>query len=196
MRDDPAAPDVRFELYPDRSLRREGLRGRMVARFDKATLHIEGDKAGALVIPAGLVARIRFGQVPTRSSGPLHRALVWRKGHEKPLFLTALDRRLPGYGAIMRAFAGQIAAGAGGLARVERGPSPYQAWLAYPLVLLAMAGMAVGAAWEALRGGTSWYWAFAAAMAFITAWLFRVARSDWPRPIRDLAELDAVLPPR
>ena len=149
-----------FEVVCDRSLRREGLRGQVRVRSEGATLHIQGSKAGALAIPAGLVDRLRFGQVPTRSAGPASRVLIWRKGLDKPLFLTTLDRQ---YGPIMRGFAGQVASS--GLATIERGQSPLQLYLAYPGILLALAAMTVGGAYEALRSGALWQWAFVAAMA-------------------------------
>jgi hypothetical protein len=188
--DGGAPPQAGFEVVCDTSLRREGLRGRAWVHAEGATLHIRGSKAGAIAVPAGLVDRLRFGQVPTRSAGPASRALIWRKGLDRPLFLTTLDRE---YGPIMRGFAGQVASG--GLGRIERGPSPLQLYLAYPGILLALVGMTVGGVYEALRGGTLWYWAFVAAMAVVVFYAVRMVRAAWPRPVRDLAELDDILPP-
>lgn len=193
MRDGGAPSGGVFHLHGDSSLRREGLRGRIAARLDGGgTLHLEGERGGRLTIPAGLVERIRFDRVPTRSSGLLYRVLIWRAGRDRPLFLTLVDAH-EAYGRAMRLFAARVASCAP--SRVERGASPLQAALTIPLILLALGGMTAGAVWEALRSGSVWYWVYAAVMLFITIYGARIVRNDWPRPVRDLAELDALLPP-
>ena len=101
----------------------------------------------------------------------------------------------------MRALAMAIAL-SGGMARIERGTSPFVAWLGTVLVgLLFLAGLCAGlfAGVLGLSGLADrvWWQRFgpAAALALLFVGLLWNAKARLaPRPIRDLGELDQWLP--
>lgn len=184
-----------FLAVNNRSLRREGLKGRLVGVFLVVdVLAIMGDESGVVKILAGDVERIRLGYSDSRH-GTSYQTRVWRKGMSRPLLITLSEERPRGaYRDVARGFAGLVAH-FGGLGRVERGDTAFWAW--FPVVAFALlSAAAAGVGWFALENSLWWQRAMPAILPvalFVLTWWHALARSA-PRPVKDLAELERQLP--
>ena len=183
------------------ALRREGVKGKRAAVTLRAgRLVIAGEDGGAIPIDLADVARLRIFHNEGRYTDYFH-ADILRTSRRDLLVLSPLAARDPNYSATMRALAMAIAL-SGGMARIERGTSPFVAWLGTVLVgLLFLAGLCAGlfAGLLGLSGLADrvWWQRFgpAAALALLFVGLLWNAKARLaPRPIRDLGELDQWLP--
>ena len=183
------------------ALRREGVKGKRAAVTLRAgRLVIAGEDGGAIPIDLADVARLRIFHNEGRYTDYFH-ADILRTSRRDLLTLSPLAARDPNYSATMRALAMAIAL-SGGMARIERGTSPFVAWLGTVLVgLLFLVGLLAGlfAGLFGLSGLADrvWWQRFgpAAALALLFVGLLWNAKARLaPRPIRDLGELDQWLP--
>ena len=163
-------------------------------------LVIAGEEGGAIPIDVADIARLGIFHNEDRYTDYFH-ADILRTSRRDLLTLSPLAARDPDYSATMRALAMAIAL-SGGMARIERGTSPFVAWLGTVLVgLLFLAGLCAGlfAGVLGLSGLADrvWWQRFgpAAALALLFVGLLWNAKARLaPRPIRDLGELDQWLP--
>ena len=183
------------------ALRREGVKGKRAAVTLRAgRLVIAGEDGGAIPIDLADIARLRIFHNEGRYTDYFHADIV-RTSRRDLLTLSPLAARDPNYSATMRALAMAIAL-SGGMARIERGTSPFVAWLGTVLVgLLFLVGLCAGlfAGVLGLSGLADrvWWQRFgpAAALALLFVGLLWNAKARLaPRPIRDLGELDQWLP--
>ena len=184
------------------ALRREGVKGKRAAvTLRGGRLVIAGEDGGAIPIDVADIARLRIFHNEGRYTDYFH-ADILRTSRRDLLTLSPLAARDPHYSATMRALAMAIAL-SGGMARIERGTSPFVAWLGTVLVgLLFLAGLCAGlfAGVLGLSGLADrvWWQRFgpAAALALLFVGLLWNAKARLaPRPMRDLGELDQWLPP-
>lgn len=182
------------------AFRREGVKGKRAAvTLRGGRLEIAGEDGGAIPIDLADVARLRIFHNEGRYTDYFH-ADILRTSRRDLLTLSPLAARDPNYSATMRALAMAIAL-SGGMARIERGTSPFVAWLGTVLVgLLFLAGLLAGL-FAGLLGlslaDRVWWQRFgpAAALALLFVGLLWNAKARLaPRPIRDLGELDQWLP--
>lgn len=179
-------------------LRREGVKGKRAAvTLRGGRLEIAGEDGGAIPIDLADVARLRIFHNVGRYTDYFH-ADILRTSRRDLLVLSPLAARDPHYGATMRAVAMAIAL-SGGMARIERGTSPFVAWLGTVLVgLLFLVGLCAGLLGLFGLADRVWWQRFgpAAALALLFGGLLWNAKARLaPRPIRDLGELDQWLPP-
>jgi hypothetical protein len=184
------------------ALRREGVKGKRAAvTLRGGRLVIAGEEGGAIPIDVADIARLRILHNEDRYTDYFH-AHILRTSRRDLLVLSPIVARDPHYSATMRALAMAIAL-SGGMARIERGTSPFVAWLGTVLVgLLFLVGLCAGlfAGLLGLSGLADrvWWQRFgpAAALALLFGGLLWNAKARLaPRPIRDLGELDQWLPP-
>lgn len=190
-----------FTAVGTHALRREGVKGKRAAvTLRGGRLVIAGEDGGAIAIDVADIARLRIFHNEGRYTDHFHADIV-RTSRRDLLVLSPLVARDPHYSATMRALAMAIAL-AGGMARIERGTSPFVAWLGSVLVgLLFLVGLGAGlfAGVLGLSGLADrvWWQRFgpAAALALLFGGLLWNAKARLaPRPIRDLGELDQWLP--
>ena len=183
------------------SFRREGVKGKRAAvTLRDGRLVIAGEEGGAIPIDVADIARLRILHNEDRYTDYFH-AHILRTSRRDLLVLSPIVARDPHYSATMRALAMAIAL-SGGMARIERGTSPFAAWLGTVLVgLLFLAGLCAGlfAGVLGLSGLADrvWWQRFgpAAALALLFVGLLWNAKARLaPRPIKDLGELDQWLP--
>ena len=193
--------DPGFTAVCTHALRREGVKGKRAAVTLRAgRLVIAGEDGGAIPIDLADIARLRIFHNEGKYTDYFH-ADILRTSRRDLLTLSPLAARDPNYSATMRALAMAIAL-SGGMARIERGTSPFVAWLGTVLVgLLCLAGLLAGlfAGLLGLSGLADrvWWQRFgpAAALALLFVGLLWNAKARLaPRPIRDLGELDQWLP--
>jgi hypothetical protein len=190
-----------FTAVGTHALRREGVKGKRAAvTLRGGRLVIAGEDGGAIPIDLADIARLRIFHNEGRYTDYFHADIV-RTSRRDLLVLSPLVARDPHYSATMRALAMAIAL-AGGMARIERGTSPFVAWLGSVLVgLLFLVGLGAGlfAGVLGLSGLADRFWwqrfGPAAALALLFGGLLWNAKARLaPRPIRDLGELDQWLP--
>lgn len=188
-----------------RSLRRSGFRGAtvtVVLADDAVTL--AGAGGGARAIAIADIAGLRAGLVEAKF-GP-HPELRLRLAGGETLRLDPMPDRgdaaaRRAYPDFVRGLAARLA-GAGRLSGVETGVGRAGAAVFAALLALAATAMAGLAAWTWLdppadeaerwiaRGVTS---LLALLLLALVAWFWR---AQWPRPVTDLEDLEAVLPRR
>ena len=136
--------DPGFTALCTDALRREGVKGKRAAVTLRAgRLEIAGEDGGAIPIDLADVARLRILRNEGRYTDYFHADIV-RTSRRDLLTLSPLAARDPNYSATMRALAMAIAL-SGGMARIERGRSPFVAWLGTVLVgLLFLVGLCAG----------------------------------------------------
>ena len=179
------------------ALRREGVKGKRAAVTLRAgRLVIAGEDGGAIPIDLADIARLRIFHNEGRYTDYFHADIV-RTSRRDLLVLSPLAARDPNYSATMRALAMAIAL-SGGMARIERGTSPFVAWLGTVLVgLLLLAGLGAGLFGLFGLADRVWWQRFgpAAALALLFGGLLWNAKARLaPRPIKELGELDRQLP--
>ena len=187
-----------FTAVGTHALRREGVKGKRAAvTLRGGRLVIAGEEGGAIPIDVADIARLRIFHNEGRYTDYFHADIV-RTSRRDLLVLSPLAARDPHYSATMRALAMAIAL-SGGMARIERGTSPFVAWLGTVLVgLLFLVGLCAGLFGLFGLADRVWPQRFgpAAALALLFGGLLWNAKARLaPRPIRDLGELDQWLPP-
>ena len=163
-------------------------------------LVIAGEDGGAIPIDLADVARLRIFHNEDRYTDYFH-ADILRTSRRDLLVLSPIVGRDPHYSATMRALAMAIAL-SGGMARIERGRSPYAAWQGTVVVGLVFlvglcAGLFAGVLGLSGLADRVWWQRFgpAAALALLFFGMLWNAKARLaPRPIRDLGELDQWLP--
>ena len=133
-----------FTAVCTHALKREGVKGKRAAvTLRGGRLEIVGEDGGAIPIDLADVARLRILRNEGRYTDYFHADIV-RTSRRDLLVLSPLAARDPNYSATMRALAMAIAL-SGGMARIERGTSPFVAWLGTVMVgLLFLAGLCAG----------------------------------------------------
>ena len=182
-----------FEASLIHGLKGTGLKG-LVAHIGctGGALRFAGEHGGEFAVQARDVRRLRLARV-NGQYGTFYEARLWRSDGSKPLLILP-DVEEGGYAEVMRAFAAEITA-IGGMSRIERGESPLNA-----LLLLGLTGGSMGLL-SLFLAAMAFLWqsaAFALAAGMATlATLFltkRLLLQIWPRPIRQIADLDRELP--
>ena len=191
-----------FTAVCTHALKREGVKGKRAAvTLAAGRLVIAGDEGGAISIDPADIACLRVLHNEDRYTDYFHAHIV-RTSRRDLLVLSPLTNRDPHYSATMRALAMAIAL-SGGMARIERGRSPYAAWQGTVVVgLLCLVGLCAGL-FAGVLGFSGladrvWWQRFspAAALALLFFGMLWNAKARLaPRPIRDLGELDQWLPP-
>jgi hypothetical protein len=191
-----------FTAVCTHALKREGVKGKRAAvTLAAGRLVIAGDEGGAISIDPADIACLRVLHNEDRYTDYFHAHIV-RTSRRDLLVLSPLTNRDPHYSATMRALAMAIAL-SGGMARIERGRSPYAAWQGTVVVgLLFLVGLCAGL-FAGVLGFSGladrvWWQRFgpAAALALLFFGMLWNAKARLaPRPIRDLGELDQWLPP-
>jgi hypothetical protein len=191
-----AGPGFTADCTP--ALRREGVKGkRATVTLAAGRLVIAGEDGGAIPIDVADIARLRILHNEDRSTDYFH-AHILRTSRRDLLVLSPIVARDPHYSATMRALAMAVAL-SGGMARIERGRSPYVAWQGTVVVgLLFLVGLCAGLFGLFGLADRVWSQRFgpAAALALLFFGMLWNAKARLaPRPIRDLGELDQWLPP-
>ena len=183
-----------FQCHVTRRMRAMGLQGSNAwVRVSENLIDISGVDGGQVRIRLDDVTRIRVGYVDGRSR--TYETRIWSWGAEKPLGLTPTTQTWGAYGDAIRAVANGLVTRQRGN-HIERGSSKFDA--VFGTVLMGMLVLAaMGVAVFAL-GNEPWWGRLLvpllpSAMFGLLLWL-AVTRS-WPRPIRELSELDVQLPP-
>ena len=187
-----------FTAVGTHALRREGVKGKRAAvTLRGGRLVIAGEDGGAIPIDLADVARLRILRNEGRYTDDYFHADIVRTSRRDLLVLSPLAARDPNYSATLRALAMAIAL-SGGMARIERGTSPFVAWLGTVLVgLLFLAGLCAGVLGLSGLADRVWWQRFgpAAALALLFVGLLWNAKARLaPRPIKELGELDRQLP--
>jgi hypothetical protein len=187
-----------FTAVGTHALRREGVKGkRATVTLAAGRLVIAGEEGGAIPIDVADIARLRVLQNEDRYTDHFHAHIV-RTSRRDLLVLSPLTKRDPNYSATMRALAMAIAL-SGGMARIERGRSPYAAWQGIVVVgLVVLVGLCAGLFGLFGLADRVWWQRFGPAAAFALLFfgmLWNTKARLAPRPIRDLGELDQWLPP-
>lgn len=181
------APD--FFTGSNGTLRRAGLTAvttRVALEGDRLVL--TGAAGERVEIAASEVRRLRCAEFPgSATTQGFCETAIDRAGGG--ILLTA-NRKDDTYGRTIRAFAGLIPAEA-----LCRGPDLGSALVMMALVigsLTFLMAFLVALAW--FQAGWWWVPALIFAPLYLLAWQAQLRR-QWPRRVRDLAELDTVLPP-
>jgi hypothetical protein len=187
-----------FTAVGTHALRREGVKGKRAAvTLRGGRLVIAGEEGGAIPIDVADIARLRILHNEDRYTDYFH-AHILRTSRRDLLVLSPLVARDPHYSATMRALAMAIAL-SGGMARIERGRSPYAAWQGIVVVgLVVLVGLCAGLFGAFGLADRVWWERFGPAAAFALLFfgmLWNTKARLAPRPIRDLGELDQWLPP-
>jgi hypothetical protein len=186
-----------FTAVGTHALRREGVKGkRATVTLAAGRLVIAGEEGGAIPIDVADIARLRVLHNEDRYTDHFHAHIV-RTSRRDLLVLSPLTKRDPNYSATMRALAMAIAL-SGGMARIERGRSPYAAWQGIVVVgLVVLVGLCAGLFGLFGLADRVWWQRFGPAAAFALLFfgmLWNTKARLAPRPIRDLGELDQWLP--
>ena len=183
-----------FQAFGSRRLRRAGVNGRRVrVTLEGDELVLTGAKDAVLRIHARDVERLRSGYEETKYSR-LFQTRLWRRGARAPLLLLPADGDIDAYGITIRAFAARLA-GAGGIARVERGISAAGALMvvvltSFPAVAYCGIALFIGEAADAL------YW-LAGSVPFLVLsgiFIWHYQARLRPSAVRDLRELEQQTP--
>lgn len=153
---------------------------------------LSGAASERVEIAAAEVVRLRLAEYPaTASTRGYCEAEVARAGG--PVMLTA-NRDDDAYGATMRAFALAVAA-ANGAGALRRGPGVGSAIVMMLLTIGSLTLLMLFLiALAALGGGWWWTAVLLFAPLYLLAWRAQLHR-QWPRRVREPADLDIVLPP-
>lgn len=184
-----------FDATSHASLRAAGLQGEQVAvSFANRTLELAGASGGAMRVEAARTARIRLGYY----NGKYHQhfvAQIWLQGADKPLVIEPLKPECPVYGEAMRGFAAAVA-GSRGTGAVERGIGGLASLLLLALPLLITVGFNV-TAYILSPDENLWLWYGLIVFSWLLSLIALLVyfKRQRPRPVTELGELDAQLPP-
>ena len=190
----PEASAPAFQTGNDSALRAGGLAGRHVlGRLHGGALELSGNDGGLLRIGPADVERMRVGYVEGRAR--IYVARIWRAGSAQPLTLAPYPHTWPAFAQAMRGFAG-VMAGQGFIARIEGGYSRFDALFA-PVLFGLLALGTLGISLFVLTGQPWWARLLVPALpvALFALFLKTGLTRSWPRPLRDLADLEGQLPP-
>ena len=182
-----------FSTGPNGTLARAGLTD-VITRvaLDGDRLVLTGAAAERLEIGAAEVTRLRLAEYPaTARTRGYCETMIERPGGR--ILLTA-NRDDIAYGRTIRAFALAVAA-ARGPDSVVRGPGLGSAIIMLLLTMGSLSLLMAFLLWLALWAG-GWWWVPVIVLAplYAFAWRAQLDR-QWPRRLRDPAELGIVLPP-
>jgi hypothetical protein len=180
-----------FTIFVDRKLRAEGLAGTAAQVWlDRDTIRIAGQRDTGLEIPLDSIERLRLGVEPGKR--PVYQALIWRRGARRALRLR-LFPPLEGYAEAMRGIVAALAVRRGTEA-VELGTTG-RAALFNGVFFLLLLGAYLFLAVRSWRDGP---WPIALAFVLLSllmaALVVEIARTQRPRPLRSLEEVEQVLP--
>lgn len=178
-----------FSTGANGTLRRAGLTAMTIrVGLEDDRLVLTGAAGERVEISGAEITRLRCAEFPASATtqGFCETAIDRPGGC---ILLTA-NRNDEAYGRTIRAFAGAVPAEA-----LRRGPGLGSALVMMALVIgsltFLLAFLAMLAAW---RGGWWWVPVLILAPLYLLAWRAQLRR-QWPRRVRDPAELDMVLPP-
>ncbi|MBC7896157.1 MAG: hypothetical protein H7066_12150 [Cytophagaceae bacterium] len=187
-------PEHTFQCYLTRHMRGLGLEGSGAwVRVSDGLIDLTGIDGGQVRIRLDDIARIRVGFLD--SKGRSYETRIWTPGAEKPMRLTPTIATLGAYGHAIRFVTSQMA-GHQRQDRIERGYSKFDAIFG-PAMMGVLVLAAMGISIFALGNEPWWGRLLAPAIPLLIfgllLWL-GVSRY-WPRPIRQLSDLDVQLPP-
>lgn len=183
-----------FAVILTRGLKKRGLRGDWVlARVEDEAFTLTGAESGAVSIPYGEIHRIRVGF--TEGKGGVYYECSLCAAIAGRLTLHRHNAYPAGYRDGVLALAGHVARHRG-IGAVERGTSKFDALLGPGLVLVPLLGAIYIAA--IILDDEPWWGRLivptAPAVVFALL-LWRAVARHLPRPVADLEELAAQLPP-
>jgi hypothetical protein len=183
-----------FQCHVNRHMRKLGLVGSVAwVRVGNDVIDLTGADGGQVRIRLDDMTRIRVGYLD--SKGRAYETRIWSWGAEKPLRIMPTIASWAAYAQAVRSLASGLVARQR-KDRIERGYSRFDALLGPVLTGLLVLG-AVGVSIFALGNEPWWGRLLVPVIPLIVfgslLWL-GVARY-WPRPIRELSDLDVQLPP-
>jgi len=183
-----------FAIASTRQLRSIGLEGENLSGgIEGDRLALRGSERGEVTIAISDIVRLRAGFDDVKY-GPLYQLRLWTASGGRPLALYLRKLRIGDYSAIVRTLANSVAS-ARGMAQIERGLTAPGALFAPALFLPVVLGALAVSLF--VLDEAPWWGRLAVvaipALIFVVL-LWRCFGRQYPRPVRDLAELDRYLP--
>jgi hypothetical protein len=176
-----------FHTLVPRSLKRQGLTGRVAVAFDGEALQLTGASGAGLAIRPEAVARLRAG-VERPRGGPIFTTRLWLQGEAKPVRFIAFRPDLNDYAAMIGGFAAGLEA-----EKLETGLTVATRRWAIGLLTLPLA-FAMTAWALALHDKPLWQGLLVAAVPMVALAVAVVATRTWvPRPAGSHAAFTAAL---